>query len=423
MNIIGPLAPAVPLIEKKITQRSHRGDFADRLNSRITVVILAVSCALLGTGHIWGKPINCWTPAQFTSRWNDFIDQCVPSSHPPLSPLLSPLRYCYVHGTYYAPLDEDLTHDTEERRKNEINYYQWIPYILALQAFLFFIPRFLRGSITSRFGYDISGAIGYVEEFWSNVKSKPELFKNRLSSFETGPAVYIWEGLRLARRKSSRNLSTYYAVATVVQMLNAWVQWYWLNSLLRPRDSPFWGPRVFFDLITGRDWQVTGHFPRIVHCDFQRRGLASVQVSSSSPLPSLPPHSPLQLETVLCVLHLNIYYEKICLFLWFWMLFVAIVSTWSAFFWIYSIFRSTANRKVIDLLSVTPEVDSTPTRDRFFSILGSDGLFVLQHVALNLGDLPASYLAAAMRNCCEKYEEEEKRERFYSFESPINSKS
>ncbi|GMS95435.1 hypothetical protein PENTCL1PPCAC_17610 [Pristionchus entomophagus] len=380
MNIIGPLAPAVPLIEKKITARSHRGDFADRLNSRITVVILAVSCALLGTGHIWGKPINCWTPAQFTARWNDFIDQ-----------------YCYVHGTYYAPLDEDLTHDTEERRKNEINYYQWIPYILGLQAFLFFIPRFLRGSITSRFSYDISGAVGHVEDVWSNVKSKPEQFKNRINTFEIGPAVYIWEGLRLAHLKSSHPLSTYYSVSTVVQMINAWLQWYWLNSLLRPTGYSFWGPRVLFDLIKGNDWQVTGHFPRIVHCDFQRRGLASVQ-----------------LETVLCVLHLNIYYEKICLFLWFWMFFVALVSTWSSFFWISSIFRSTARRKVSDLLSSFPETESTPSRDRFFRLLGPDGLFVLQHVALNLGDLPASYLSVAMRNCCKNYDEGDKSDQLQS---------
>ncbi|KAF8370679.1 hypothetical protein PRIPAC_77108 [Pristionchus pacificus] len=73
---------------------------------------------------------------------------------------------------------------------------------------------------------------------------------------------------------------------------------------------------------------------------------------------------------------------------------------------------SLARRKALDLLSLTPETEATVTRDRFFRILGSDGLFVIQHVALNLGDLPASYLATAMRNCCENYEEEDKREEY-----------
>lgn len=44
----------------------------------------------------------------------------------------------------------------------------------------------------------------------------------------------------------------------------------------------------------------------------------------------------LQLDTVLCVLHLNIYYEKLFLFLWFWMFFVAMVSTANFFFWTIS---------------------------------------------------------------------------------------
>ncbi|PIO66667.1 hypothetical protein TELCIR_11612 [Teladorsagia circumcincta] len=49
----------------------------------------------------------------------------------------------------------------------------------------------------------------------------------------------------------------------------------------------------------------------------------------------------LQLDTVLCVLSLNIYYEKLFIFLWFWLLFVAIVSTSNSIYWIGSLCVST----------------------------------------------------------------------------------
>lgn len=74
--------------------------------------------------HLRGDPITCWTPAQFTKQWSDFVNQWdIPFLE--IKDHVS-LRYCYVHGTYFVPLDQELTHDETERRKNEINYYQWV---------------------------------------------------------------------------------------------------------------------------------------------------------------------------------------------------------------------------------------------------------------------------------------------------------
>ena len=40
-------------------------DLVDRLNNRITVMVL-VLCIFITTGNIFiGKPINCWTPGMF----------------------------------------------------------------------------------------------------------------------------------------------------------------------------------------------------------------------------------------------------------------------------------------------------------------------------------------------------------------------
>ncbi|KAK6037049.1 hypothetical protein COOONC_25446, partial [Cooperia oncophora] len=86
-------------------------------------------------------------------------------------------QYCYVHGTYFVSLNESLPYNETERRRIPINYYQWVPYILALQAFLFYMPRFVWKSLIAVSGYDLAGAIQYVDGFWSTVKTNDATFK------------------------------------------------------------------------------------------------------------------------------------------------------------------------------------------------------------------------------------------------------
>ncbi|KHJ88803.1 Innexin, partial [Oesophagostomum dentatum] len=178
-----------------------------------------------------------------------------------------------------------------------ISHFQ-VPYILAVQAFLFYLPRFIWKSLIALCGYDLAGAIQYVDGFWTALKTNDATFKARIAAFEGRASAYIWDGLRLARCKGSRDMALYYTISTVIQSLNAWIQWYWLNSLLDSQLYTLWGPALVSDLIRGDDWQ---------------------------------------LDTVLCVLTLNIYYEKLFIFLWFWLLFVALVSTSNSVFWVVSL--------------------------------------------------------------------------------------
>ncbi|KAK6043329.1 hypothetical protein COOONC_19166, partial [Cooperia oncophora] len=134
---------------------------------------------------------------------------------------------------------------------------------------------------------------------------------------------------------------------------------------------------------------------------------------------------------------LNIYYEKLFIFLWFWLLFVAIVSTSNTIYWVGSLCVSTkvsifsfftfhltlknhcflwknsiqwerARRIVAMYLATDPNSQSSRlSTEKFFKLLGPDGLFVLQQMALNLGDIPASYLSIAMRNVGERWMEED----------------
>jgi hypothetical protein len=51
--------------------------------------------------------------------------------------------YCFVKGTYFLPLDEQIDHSYLARENIFIGYYQWVPLVLAAQALLFYLPSFI----------------------------------------------------------------------------------------------------------------------------------------------------------------------------------------------------------------------------------------------------------------------------------------
>ena len=130
-------------------------------------------------------------------------------------------------------------------------------------------------------------------------------------------------------------------------------------------------------------------FPRITFCDLKVRRLGNIQR-----------------YTVQCVLPINLFNEMIYLFVWFWLVFVAIVSTYSFFSWfMQEMFRQDRVRFVKKNLyqKLTTEQDKRDFAMFLEKFLKHDGVFVLKLIGENANKL---VLCEVLNKLWQKYRQE-----------------
>ncbi|MFH4979027.1 hypothetical protein AB6A40_005736 [Gnathostoma spinigerum] len=347
-------------------------DRIDRLNYFVTSTLLTFFALLVSAKQYVGSPIQCWMPMEFKGGWEQYAED-----------------YCFIQNTYWVHFDDPVPEDVDARRGAEIGYYQWVPIVLALQALMFFIPSWVWKTLHKQSGVDIDTVVKEAKNLRNersrerkNEVEKLALFVEESLDFDTLRTFQRFLCFNFGRNLGSF-VSTLYIFVKMLYVLNIFTQFIILNNFLGAEYS-LWGFQLIKDLWQGREWIDSGVFPRVTMCDFKVRRLANIHRYS-----------------VQCVLMINMFNEKIYLFIWFWFLFVGI-STWLNF--LYCLFTMTIGiyreRTARSLLSSVRLEDSTTddaiVRRFVHRALRPDGILILRFVDMYAGGMAARELCTQL---------------------------
>ncbi|PAV72131.1 hypothetical protein WR25_06786 [Diploscapter pachys] len=381
MNIIQGLLQAV--------SPQSDGDFSDRLSYCVTTVGLVVASAFVSSWSFVGQPIQCWFPAYYRSWWMEYA-----------------LDYCYVQNTYFVPFADVPIHDAfdftahvveipkniSERESKEIGYYQWVPFILAFQAILFYIPIALWRALYEGAGYKVRTICDTCSMSGNMNEETRKSNMKKICAFLVQEHTIYSQNSRKSHWKNRVSSGTYlvltYLVIKFIYVANAVFQFALLKGLLGVKTL-FWGFVVATDLLNGREWPQTGNFPRVTYCDYE------VRVEHN-----------LHRHTVQCVLLINLFNEVIFVGVWFWLLFIVVVSTISFLKWLAVSFGSSNGRRFVEkyLTKIDKDVRRSDMRGHVQQFvteyLRADGLFIARLVESNHGDMVT---CALLKTCWEEF--------------------
>jgi len=266
--------------------------------------------------------------------------------------------------------------------------------MLLLQSLLFYFPNIIWGSLNNAQGIDINRMVllvSGIEHINPDIRDKSIKFLCR--HFDRALA-YQREYRRGRLRKCLQTMSKHfcfpigkvygnylisiYVIVKLLYLSNAIGQLWLMNAFLSTEKHSyyFYGIAVLKDVYL-RQQPDTRLFPRVTLCDFKIRQLQNV-------------HD----YTVQCTLPINLFNEKIYIYLWFHICMVIILSMWGLIQLLWQLFTSNCTSYVLHYLRVmhrarqnTTQLDQKTVRRFVTDYLRSDGVFTLRVMGKNTNDV------------------------------------
>ena len=191
-------------------------------------------------------------------------------------------------------------------------------------------------------------------------------------------------------QRANSYLTALYMIIKLIYLANVCGQFFLLNTFMGPNFNMY-GFHVIRDLYKGKDFWESPRFPRVTMCDFTIRTLGENN----------------HRNTIQCTLPINLFNEKIFMFLWFWLVLVSTLSAYSCLVWTYNMSRGSRKAFVRRYLNIgdrystysnplthstassTPHgcIDMKLLNDFTFKYLKCDGVFLLRIIKKNSNDL------------------------------------
>lgn len=352
-------------------------DYTDRLSRQYSVVILVCFSFLVSTKQFVGTPIACWCPAQFTASHREYTN-----------------TVCWVSNTFYLPMEETIPNKVEfdiEKHKKMISYYQWVPLILMFQAVLAFVPCLVWRFMNKRSGINVptimdaahvcsqASYLEIREKAIRYIVNQMDRYLLAQRDYRTGCCIRIKHVFAkmcclVGGRLYGNYLTSSYLIVKSLYVANAVGQLFLLDAFLG-MDYHLYGIFVVDKLIKNEDWSASERFPRVTLCDFEIRH-----------------HGRVHGYVVQCVLTINLFNEKIFIFIWFWYVFLSLVSLISMLKWLFravywpgQVHYVRKQLRAFDTTQREPGVLAKFTQN----YLRRDGMFILRLIGMNMGEVVA----------------------------------
>ncbi|GAB6026226.1 hypothetical protein CHUAL_012433 [Chamberlinius hualienensis] len=262
-----------------------------KLHYRATVVLLLAFSLLVTSRQYIGDPIDCMSSGNQIPK--DVLDQ-----------------FCWISSTFSIPtaFNKQVGRDVpypgiDKHRPNEQRvyhqYYQWVCFVLFLQAMMFYIPH-------------------YLWKIWEGGRLKALIFDLKCPIVSADSRKEKRELLADYFVANLHNHNLYFIkfyITEILNLINVIGQIYFTDKFLGGEFTTF-GTKVLQFTETDQESRIDPMvriFPRITKCIFHAFG----------------PSGDVQKHDALCILPINIINEKIYIFLWFWLIILSVITALS----------------------------------------------------------------------------------------------
>ena len=372
MSVLGLLSP----FNNFVSFDKHRIDnLAFRLATKTTTLIFLVSCALVTASTFIGDPIDC-------------VVTGVPAG------VMD--TYCWIHSTFTLPrrvrgISEgvvahpgvgapDFDYDEGEGGENitRHRYYQWVCFTLFFQACVSYLPRYLwLAGEGKRMSSLVPDALVYsVSDKRMPAFAVPagavseDVVKDRVNHMAQYLAAHLRGG------KDLRNYFWRFIACEILNVVVVLFQLWFTDNFLGGMFLGFAGTLAEAANLDPEDRfdPMALVFPKVAKCTFRRYG----------------PTGTIERFDGLCVLPVNIINEKIYIFLWYWLVILAVVSCVAVLYRAITL-CSRAARKA-KLRSRASHLVDAATVERITDGRAASGWFFLSQLGANLDPRIFSWL-------------------------------
>jgi len=261
-----------------------------RLHYKASVMVLTMATLLVTARQYIGDPIDCMVEG-------------IPGN------IMD--TYCWIHSTFSIPerfvgqQGQDIAHPgvapikMNGREPVYHKYYQWVCFVLFFQAGLFYVPRYLwkaaEGGRVNMLAADMYGPSMVInrDERSDRIKTIIKYFKE----MRGGHFMYMMK----------------FVGCEALNLINVLGQMYFMDRFLGGEFSTYGLKVLHYTELDPKEREdpMAVVFPKVSKCSFHKYGVSGT----------------IEVHDALCVLPLNIINEKIYIFLWFWFILLASITT------------------------------------------------------------------------------------------------